>query len=73
MQRQWIVSREYLMYYRGPGFLVVERFGSSPTPSSTLSQSSCVLRVDFTDGSEGGRKGRGMETKIMAARKHGPL
>ncbi len=31
-------SREYSMYYRGPGFLAVVWFGSVPTPSLPLSR-----------------------------------
>ncbi len=63
-------SREYLMIYRGPGFLAVVRFGSSPTPSHplfpqplvSLSQSSCLSPVDLTDG----RGGRGWASESLA-------
>jgi hypothetical protein len=49
------------MIYRGAGFLAVRRFGYSPTPSPLsrqqlvfLSQSSCVLPVELTEGRRGG-------------------
>jgi hypothetical protein len=53
-------NREYLMIYRGPGFLAVVLFGSSPcTPFVvSLSQSSCVSPVELTNG----RGGRGAKT-----------
>ncbi len=35
-------SREYWMIYRGPGFLAVGWFGSSPTPSPPMQSASCL-------------------------------
>ncbi len=60
MQRQWVVPSEDLMYYRGPVFLAVEWFGSSPTTFSilSLSQSSCASTV------EGGERGGGRSQKL---------
>jgi hypothetical protein len=50
-------NREYLMYYKGPGFLYVVLFGSLPLPSLlsrqqivSLAQSLCVLPVELTEG-----------------------
>ncbi len=48
------------MTFRGPGFLGVVRFGSSPPSLSrqqivSLSQSSCVSPVHLNDGRGGGR------------------
>ncbi len=60
------ISVEYLMLYRGPGFLAVAWFGSSPTPSPpfpsdivvSLSQSSSVSPFELSDGrGRGGRRG----------------
>jgi hypothetical protein len=31
--KTWVTTSEYCMIYKGPGFLAVARFGSSPTPS----------------------------------------
>jgi hypothetical protein len=48
--------REYWKIYRGPGFLAVARFGSSPPPSVrklSLFQSTCVSPVELTDGRGG--------------------
>jgi hypothetical protein len=50
------------MIYRGPDFLAVVRFGSSPSPipslsrqqDVSLSQSSCVSPVEFANGRGGG-------------------
>jgi hypothetical protein len=63
----WIMVclREYLMIYRGPGFLAelrtyysAQRPPPPPTLShqqvASLSQSSCVSPVQLTDGREGG-------------------
>jgi hypothetical protein len=63
------------MIYRGPGFLAVACFGSSPTlyppPLShlqavSLSQSSCEL----TDGREGGKGGRGAKYSLLCPTLH---
>jgi hypothetical protein len=45
------------MFYRVPGFLAIAWFGSFPLLSRqlSLSQSSCVPTVEFTDGRERGR------------------
>ncbi len=58
--------REYWMIYRGPGFLDVVWFGSSPTLSPlsrqqvvSLSLSSCVSPVNLTDWREIGGFGGG--------------
>ncbi len=71
---------KYWMIYRGPGFLVVVWFGSSPTPSPplptdlqevvSLSQTSCVSPVELTDRRGGGGGG---EPSHTTTRKHGPL
>ncbi len=65
--------REYWMIYRGPGFIAVVWFGSSPNPSPSrprppsvsclvsLSQSSCISPVELTDG-RGGRGGGGAKS-----------
>jgi len=53
-----VTAREYWIIYRGQDFLAVAWFGSSPTPFPlsrsirvvSLSQSSCVLSVELTDG-----------------------
>ncbi len=65
------------MMYRGPGFLVVVRFGSSPTPSAlspepagSLSQSFCLYRRSSLQTGDG--KGGG-ELNNTTARKPGPL
>jgi hypothetical protein len=50
-----LVLRQYQMIYRGPGFLAVVRFGSSPPPLPSLvsqqivslSQSSCVSHTVY--------------------------
>ncbi len=42
---RYVRSREYWNIYRGPGFLAVAWFGSSPTPLSLVSVSSTVLVV----------------------------
>ncbi len=50
LRQPWLITREHLMIYRRPSFLVVVWFGSSPMPSPPLSlqqvvnfsQSSCV-------------------------------
>jgi hypothetical protein len=50
--------REYWMIHRGPGFLAVVWFGSSPSPPpSSVSKFSIVLSlpVGLTDGEEGGK------------------
>ncbi len=54
--------RQDWMINRGPGFLAVIWFGSTPTPFplshqqvATLSQSSCVSLIELTDG-RGGRE-----------------
>jgi hypothetical protein len=67
------------MIYRGPGFLAVVRFGSSPNPLPlldqqvvSLSQSFCVLPVELTDRGGGGR-GAGEELNHTMARKPGLL
>jgi hypothetical protein len=39
---QWAVPREDLMIYRGPGFLAVARFGSSPNPFPPLPAATCL-------------------------------
>ncbi len=50
-------STEYWMIYRGPVFLAVVWFGSSPTPLppsvSKISQPFCVSTIELTDGREG--------------------
>ncbi len=52
-------SREYWMIYRGPGFLDAIRLLLRPSPPVSrqqvvsLSQSSCVLPVELTDGRRG--------------------
>jgi hypothetical protein len=49
------IAREYLILYRGPGFLSVVWFGSpppQPLPIVLLSQTFCVSPVEHTD--EGG-------------------
>ncbi len=57
------------MIYRGPVFLAVVWFGSSPTPSHlfrqqfvSLSQSSCVSPVLLIQGIEGGGGGKGAKS-----------
>ncbi len=57
------------MIYRGPGFLAVLRFCSTPTPSPlfrqqlvSLSQFFCVSPVELTEGSGGG-EGMGAKQK----------
>ncbi len=60
----YLSPRQYWMIYRGPGFLSVEWFGSSPAPFFphsrqqvvSLSQSSCVSPVELTDGREWARR-----------------
>ncbi len=71
-----VETREYWMVYRGPGFLAVAWFGSSPAPSPlfrqqvvSLSHSSCVSPVDITYGGDG----VGEEPNHTIARKPGPL
>jgi hypothetical protein len=56
--------REYLMIYKGAGFLAFVVFGSSPILLSrqqvvSLSQSSCASPVELTDGRRGGGGGWG--------------
>jgi hypothetical protein len=55
-----LTVREYLMYYRGPGFLAVIPPPLPPPNKQVVSlfQSSCVSPVEFTDG-RGGGKGEG--------------
>ncbi len=74
-----VMNRVYWMIYRGPGFLAVVWFGSSPTPPPiphpheqvvSLSPSSCVLPVELTLGRGGGA---GREPNHTTARKPGPL
>jgi hypothetical protein len=67
---------ESIDHYRGPGFLAVVRFCSSPTSSTdpsaryiSLSQSSCVSPVELT----GKRRGGGGAKNHTAARKTGPI
>jgi hypothetical protein len=64
------------MIYRGPDFLAVVRFGSSPTPSSEqvvfLFQSSCVSLVELIDGRGLGGKGVGEESKSYVREKAWP-
>ncbi len=66
------------MNYRGPGFLSVVWFGSSPT-SSPFSSASCLCfsvflyacrRLRYTDGRGGGVD---QEPNHTTTRKHGPL
>jgi hypothetical protein len=67
------LPREYWRIHRGPGFLAVVCFGSSPTPSLTCQQivfSFSVFRVQLTDG-RGGRVGE--EPNHTTAIKPGPL
>ncbi len=67
------------MYHRGPGFLVVVLFGSSPTPFPPLSgqqdvylsQSFCVSPIELSEMGEGGEVGT--EPNHTTARKPGPL
>ncbi len=64
-------TREYWMIYRGPGFLAVVWFGSSPTPFPphvSLSQSSCVTTVEHTDRRGGGGRGWA-RSQVMRPRK----
>ncbi len=64
-RNKYIKVREYWMIYRGPGFLAVVRFGSSPTPFPplsrrqvvSLSQCSFVCRRSSLLTEEGGRRG----------------
>jgi hypothetical protein len=37
-----VLPREYWMIYRGPGFLAIEWFGSSPVPLPLLQSASCL-------------------------------
>ncbi len=61
--------------YRGPGFLAVAWFGSTPTPSrqhvASLSRFSCRSAVELTDRKR--RGGVGLEPNHSTARKPGPL
>ncbi len=71
----WIGSREYWLIYRGPGFLAVVCFGSSPPPLScqqlvSLSQSICVFRSRLLPG---GGQGVGEEPNHTMGWKPDPL
>ncbi len=60
--RRWYFNSEYLMIYRGPGFLAAVWFGSSLTPGQqlvSLSQSSGVFPVQLTAGRGGKGVGGG--------------
>jgi hypothetical protein len=64
MWRLWLkpMSRENWMIYRGPGFLAVVWFGSTPTPSSPLSRQQ-VLSLPVCDGwRDGEGMGRGAKS-----------
>jgi hypothetical protein len=53
-------TREYLIYYRGPGFLAVDDLAPPPLSREhvvSLSPSSCVSPVELTDGEGGGGGG----------------
>jgi hypothetical protein len=69
-------GREYCTIYRGPDFLAVLRFGSTPTPFpispdnklSSILQSPCVSPVELTD--RRGGEGVGVESKYTTARRN---
>ncbi len=55
-------TREYCMIYRGPGFLAVAWFGSSPTPSLPPSLPPS-LSISSTGGTQKTEKGRQLADK----------
>jgi hypothetical protein len=78
---QTVRTREYLMIYRGPGFLL-RSYGSAPRPPPSLpspvSKLSLFLRNLVCRQSSlligvGGESGVGKEPNRTAARKPGPL
>jgi hypothetical protein len=42
--KTWVTTSEYCMIYKGPGFLAVARFGSSPLPPPPPSSQSSVSK-----------------------------
>ncbi len=72
--------RQYWMIYRGPGFLAVVWFGSTPTPFSLLLSATCLFFSVFLRLCVGGRaywgergEGVGMEPIHTTTWKLGPL
>jgi hypothetical protein len=74
----WCLPREYWMIYRGPSFLAVAWFGSSPTPPPPLSRHQAVLSfsgflpsIEIPDGRPG--EGVSEEANHTTAGKPWPL
>jgi hypothetical protein len=72
------VPREYCMIYRGPGFLVIIWFGSSPTPILPFPVSKLFLFLSLpvcprSNLLPGGGETVGEEPNLTTARKPGPL
>ncbi len=69
-------TRDYWIIYRGPGFLAVLWFGSSPTPSPVSllyrRHTGAEIERQFTDGRRGW-EGDVKEPNYMSSRKLGPL
>jgi hypothetical protein len=65
------MTRENKMMYRASSFLAVVRFGSSPTPFPTLTDTEEDSETEQLVDGEGG--GEGEELNHMTARKLSPL